>query len=490
MVGAALKPSESARRASLDRARELGLEPYAKAVGAPTPVAEIVAKYGALLPGESLDDEVLISGRVVAIRNSGLFLDVNEPTGKIQVYHPHHKTCEVACVVDVGDLVSISGTMRRTRRGELTVSVVSINLLTKTLRSLPEKFHGLVDVEARLRYRHVDILANPDSADRFRKRVRIVSRIRKTMEANGFAEVETPMLHPVYGGATARPFETQHNSLDMRMYLRIAPELYLKRVMVSGLYTKVFEINRNFRNEGLSTRHNPEFTMMEAYSAFSDYTDMMSLAETVFAEAADAVELPHRVSWGGKTFSVDKNFGRISMPAAVYDRTGLDFLSCSSAEEAHKMVLSAEIEADAALNWGELLLHVFEGYVEKFIIDPTHVTDYPKDVSPFAREVAGEPRLVERFETFVAGVEVCNAFSELTDPMEQRARLLDQIERTGLQGEVDPVLDEDFLEAMEFGLPPCGGLGMGIDRLVMMLTGAESIKDVILFPAMRRVASR
>nr|WP_316655862.1 lysine--tRNA ligase [uncultured Gellertiella sp.] len=454
--------------------------------------AALSEKHAGLEPDTESGDTVTVAGRVYSSRNSGMFIDLHDASGKIQIFSHKDTTPEAARallpMIDIGDIIGVTGPVRRTKRGELTINAQEITMLTKTLLPMPEKYHGLADIELRYRKRHLDILTNEDSKLRFQSRSKIVSGIRRFMENDGFMEIETPMLHSVYGGATAEPFKTHHNTLKLDMYLRIAPELFLKRTLVSGLSDKVFEVNRNFRNEGVSTRHNPEFTMMECYWAYADYEDMMDLVERMFAELAVRVHGSTEFAYGDKELSFKGPFRRVPMPEAVKEQTGIDFLAISSDEEARAAARAAGFEVEKDATWGECLAFIFEETVEASLIQPAHVTHFPKDISPFAKEVPGEPRLVERFETYCNGWEIGNAFSELNDPVEQRARMVDQLQQAHQRGEKAKQLDEEFLDAMDQGMPPAGGLGIGVDRLIMLLTNAPSIRDVILFPARRHKA--
>ena len=454
--------------------------------------AELAETYAGLEPDTESGDTVTVAGRVYSSRNSGMFMDLHDASGKIQIFSHKDTTPEEARallpMIDLGDIIGVTGKVRRTKRGELTINAEAITMLTKTLLPMPEKYHGLADIELRYRKRHLDILTNEESKLRFQQRSKIVSGIRRFMENDGFMEVETPMLHSVYGGATAEPFKTHHNTLKLDMFLRIAPELYLKRTLVSGLTDKVFEINRNFRNEGVSTRHNPEFTMMECYWAYADYEDIMDLVERLFEELAHKIHGSAEFAYGDKTISFKGPFRRVPMPDAVKEKTGIDFLAIKTDEEARAAAKAAGFEVEKDATWGECLAFIFEETVEASLIQPSHVTHFPKDISPFAKEVPGEPRLVERFETYVNGWEIGNAFSELNDPVEQRARMVDQLSQAHQRGEKDKQLDDEFLDAMDQGMPPAGGLGIGVDRLIMLLTNAPSIRDVILFPARRQKA--
>lgn len=454
--------------------------------------AELAAKYEALEPDTETQDVVTVAGRVYSSRNSGMFMDIHDASGKIQIFSHKDVTPEEARnmlpLIDLGDIIGVTGTVRRTKRGELSINAREITMLTKSLLPMPEKWNGIADVEIRYRKRHLDIMSNEESKLRFQQRSKIVSGIRHFMESENFLEVETPMLQTVYGGATADPFKTFHNTLKMDMYLRIAPELFLKRTLVSGLSDKVFEINRNFRNEGVSTRHNPEFTMMECYWAYADYEDVMGLVERLFETLAVSLHGTPEVTFGDKQISFKGPFKRVPMPDAVKEATGIDFLSIKTDEEARAAAKAAGFEVEKDWTWGECLAFIFEEKVEGTLIQPSHVTHFPKDISPFAKEVPGEPRLVERFETYCNAWEVGNAFSELNDPEEQRKRMVEQLEQAHARGEKDKQLDDEFLDAIDQGMPPAGGLGIGVDRLVMLLTNAPSIRDVILFPARKAKA--
>lgn len=450
---------------------------------------ELAEKYAHLEPDTESGDVVTVAGRVYSSRNSGMFMDIHDASGKIQIFSHKDTTPEEARsllpLIDLGDIIGVTGAVRRTKRGELTINAQEITMLTKTLLPMPEKYHGLADIETRYRKRYLDIMVNEESKLRFQQRSKILSALRRFLEDDGFMEVETPMLQAIYGGAAAEPFKTHHNTLKLDMYLRIAPELYLKRVLVSGLTDKVFEVNRNFRNEGVSTRHNPEFTMMECYWAYADYEDMMSLVERLFESLALAVHGKTEFAFTDKELSFKGPFRRISMPDAVKEATGIDFLSIKTDKEARAAAYGAGFEVEKDATWGECLAYVFEEKVEATLIQPTHVINFPKDISPFAKEVPGEPRLVERFESYCNGWEIGNAFSELNDPVEQRNRMVEQLTQAHERGETDKELDEDFLEAMDQGMPPAGGLGIGVDRLIMLLTDSPSIRDIILFPARR-----
>ena len=430
-----------------------------------------------------------VAGRIRAMRNSGMFIDLHDASGKIQIFC-HRDFLDPAGLaavrlLDIGDLIGVEGLVRRTPRGELTVNAAAVTVLAKTLRPLPEKYHGLADVELRYRQRYLDLIMNPESRETLRRRSRIVAAMRGYLVEHGYLEVETPMLHTIPGGASAKPFVTHHNALDIDLYLRIAPELHLKRLVVGGLADKVFEINRCFRNEGLSPRHNPEFTTLELYEAYVDYTAMMRLTEELISTAAETVLGTLRIGYGGTEIDLSPPWPRRSMAELVEEATGIDFLALDDAEAARTAAAALAYRLTGGENWGQALEAVFAARVEDGLIAPIHVTGFPRDISPLAKADRTDPRLAERFETYIYGWEVANAFSELTDPQDQRARFEAQMRARAAGDEEAQPLDEDYVTALEYGLPPCGGLGIGIDRLVMLLTDSPSIRDVIAFPTLR-----
>ncbi|MBV9966924.1 MAG: lysine--tRNA ligase, partial [Alphaproteobacteria bacterium] len=388
-------------------------------------------------------------------------------------------------LLDIGDLIGVDGLVRRTPRGELTVNATHLTLLAKSLRPLPEKYHGLADIELRYRQRYLDLIMNPQSRETLRRRGRVVAAMREFLSVRGYLEVETPMLHTIPGGAAAKPFITHHNALDIELYLRIAPELHLKRLVVGGLSDKVFEINRCFRNEGLSPRHNPEFTTLELYEAYADYTDMMTLTEQIVAHVAEAAAGGLHVSYGGVQIELTPPWPRRSMADLVREHAGVDFLAIADAAAARDAAKRLGCALQGTENWGQALEAAFAAHVEDKLIQPIHVTGFPRDISPLAKADRNDARLVERFETYVYGWEIANAFSELNDPLDQRARFEAQMLARAAGDEEAQPLDEDYVTALEYGLPPCGGLGVGIDRLVMLLTDSPSIRDVIAFPTLR-----
>ncbi|OHE85984.1 MAG: lysine--tRNA ligase [Lysobacterales bacterium RIFOXYD1_FULL_69_11] len=442
---------------------------------------------------EALEGEgrqVALAGRILLKRVMGKasFVQVQDESGRIQLFLQANALGEAYDAFkgwDVGDIVGATGVLTRTRTGELSVKVATLRLLTKSLRPLPDKWHGLSDVEQRYRQRYVDLIVSPEARDVFVKRSRIIRAMRAWLDARRFLEVETPMMHYIPGGATAKPFVTHHNALDLELYLRVAPELYLKRLVVGGL-ERVYEINRNFRNEGVSTRHNPEFTMLELYEAYATYTEIMDLTEGVIRDVAQEVLGTTAVEWDGQAIDLGPAFRRWSMTDAVLEHnpeiTAAD-LRDLDAMRAHCARL--KIAVKAGWGWGKLLLEVFEKTVEHTLIQPTFITDHPVEVSPLARASDADPELTDRFELFIGGKELANGFSELNDPEDQAARFQAQVDAK--EGGDDEAMhfDADYIRALEVGLPPTGGLGIGIDRMVMLLTDSASIRDVLLFPYMR-----
>jgi lysyl-tRNA synthetase class 2 len=472
------------RREKLREVREAGVEPYGRRFERTHSAAEIKSDF------EQFEGkEVTIAGRLMAKRGHGkaAFGDLQDFSGRIQIHVRQDEVGPEAYQlfkkIDIGDILGVRGTVFRTRTGEITVGVKELTLLAKSLRPLPEKWHGLRDVELRSRQRYLDLIVNPEVRQTFILRSKIIREIRRFLDDRGFLEVETPMMQPIAGGAAARPFITYHNALDLKLYLRIAPELYLKRLLVGG-FEKVYEINRNFRNEGLSTRHNPEFTMLELYQAYADYTDMMVLTEELISSVARTVLGTEEIRYGEAVINLRPPWPRRTFLDAVKERSGVDFggLDTAAAREAARR-LGVEVAENAL--WGEAVNAVFEELVEPELIQPTFIIDYPVDISPLAKRKEDDPRLTYRFELFIAGREIANAFSELNDPLDQRERFLKQIEKRQAGDEEAHMFDADYVTALEYGMPPAGGLGIGIDRLVMLLTDAASIREVILFPLHR-----
>lgn len=477
------------RIAKLNHLQEKGYNPYPYKFTPTHFAGDLQDKYKELPTGTETEDVVTVAGRAMAVRNSGMFIDLKDATGKIQVFcHKNHldeENLELLSDLDVGDIVGISGFIRRTPRGELSVAATKFDIIAKSLQPLPEKFHGLTDMEARYRQRYVDFIMNEDSKAIFQTRCKITSAVRHYFEEKGFLEVETPMLHPIMGGANAKPFITHHNSLDMDLFLRIAPELYLKKLLVGG-FDRVFEIGRNFRNEGIDKTHNPEFTGLEAYQAYADYNDMADLIPELIAYVTKKVLGATVITFGEHEIDLSKPFVRKSMLDLVKESTGLDFMEAKDVNEAKAMAKSIGIDASECISWGKVISEVFDERVEPNLIQPTLVMDMPRDISPLAKTHRSNPRLVEHFDAYVAGMEMGCAYSELSNPLEQRERFEAQgVDREAGDDEAQ-MLDEDFINALENGFPPSGGMGMGVDRLAILLANAPTIRDVIAFPTLRK----
>ena len=439
---------------------------------------------------EAKEMTVSVAGRIMLQRIMGKasFITLQDMKGQIQAYVRSNDLPEGQYddfkTWDLGDIVGIKGKLFLTKTGELTVNAESIEMLTKSLRPLPEKHSGLVDTEQRYRKRYLDLITNPESLEVFKKRSQIITAIREYFIDNEYQEVETPMMHSILGGAAAKPFATHHNALDMDLYLRIAPELYLKRLMVGGI-EKVFEINRNFRNEGLSTKHNPEFTMLEYYTAYADYNDQMSFIEDLLKVVSKKVLGTSKIEQDGTSYDFSKSFERISLKDSVAQKLSAEPTSLDNRDFLLETAKKYKIEDLDDLSDGKILFELFEELVEEELMHPTFVTGYPKDVSPLSRSSDDDPSVVDRFELFIGGKEIANGFSELNDPDDQAERFREQVEQKSKGDEEAMEFDSDYVEALEYGLPPCAGVGIGIDRLVMLLTGAKSIRDVLLFPQMK-----
>ncbi len=487
------------RQRHLQALSDLGVEPYPRCFASRHTVSELVEAHGGRTHDELEAErpETVTSGRILAIRSFGKanFLVVSDGRARLQLYVRQDGLppldFQIFSLLDFGDWIGVEGRLFRTRTNELTIAASRLHFLAKCLLPLPEKWHGLTDVEIRYRQRYLDLIVNPDSRRVFEVRSRAVTAIRQFMTDRGYLEVETPMMQPIAGGALARPFVTHHNALDMALYLRIAPELYLKRLVVGGL-ERVFEINRNFRNEGISTQHNPEFTMLEFYQAYADYQVLMTMTEELLATVARDATGTERVRFGEHEIAFSPPFARVSLRegvrAAAAERLGRDVAPevLRSATSAAALARELGVEAPPAAGAGAIATLLFEALCERELVQPTFVYDFPTDVSPLSKQRADDPDTVERFELYVAGFEIANAFSELNYPAEQRRRFEAQL-RNRAGGDLEAhAMDEDYLRALEYGLPPTGGEGIGIDRLVMLLTDSPSIRDVVLFPLMRR----
>jgi len=475
------------RRQKLAELREMGIDPFGGKFDQ-THHAQDILEHFETLEGQ----RVAVAGRIMTKRMHGKasFAHIQDVTGQIQIYVRLNDVGEAAyelfSKLDIGDIIGVKGTVFRTRMGEITVATEELVLLTKSLHPLPEKWHGLKDIELRYRQRYVDLIVNPDVRQDFIARSKAIKAIRQYLDEQGFLEVETPTLHTIAGGAAARPFITHHNALDIDMYLRIALELHLKRLLVGGL-ERVYEIGRVFRNEGISTKHNPEFTMLELYQAYADYEDMMVLTENLVARAAEAVRGTTVIPYQGEMIDLTPPWPRLTMLEAVKKYTGVDFAAVKTDEEAREIAKRFGLEIEGTSTWGKVLSELFEEHVEKHLVKPHFILDYPVEVSPLAKKKKEDPRLTYRFEAFVACRELANAFSELNDPIDQRERFLAQLKEREAGDEEAHPMDEDFIRALEYGMPPAGGLGIGIDRLIMLLTDKASIRDVILFPTMRPI---
>jgi lysyl-tRNA synthetase class 2 len=494
--------SDDIRATRLEKAaqlRQLGLEPYAYRWECTHHAADLQSKYADLPKGEEVDVEVAIAGRIILRRVFGklAFFTLQDETGTIQLYLEKQSIQDgmaeidadafehLKHLTDAGDVMGVRGTIKRTDKGELSVKVRQYSILTKSLQPLPDKWHGLTDVEKRYRQRYVDLIVNPEVRETLWRRAKITAAIRRYLDQQGFIEIETPVLQSEAGGADARPFTTYHNTLEMDLYLRIATELHLKRLIVGG-FEKVFELGRIFRNEGISTRHNPEFTTIEIYQAYADYNDMMNLTESLITTVAQEVVGTLQLDYQGQAIALTPPWRRVTMHDLVQEKTGLDFTQFQTLSEAIAACKAIGMtEIDECESIGKLLNEAFEQKVEETLIQPTFVTDYPVEISPLAKPHRSKPGLVERFEMFMVGRETANSFSELTDPVDQRQRLEAQSARKAAGDLEAHDVDEDFLTALEYGMPPTGGLGIGIDRLVMVLTNSASIRDVIAFPLLR-----
>ena len=446
---------------------------------------EIVEKFE-----EFEEKEVSIAGRIMSKRGMGKasFCDIQDRDGRIQAYVRldaiGQEQYEDFKKYDIGDIVGIKGTVFRTHKGEISIRASEVVLLSKSLQLLPEKWHGLKDIDLRYRQRYLDLIVNPEVKETFLIRSKIIRAIRKYLDERGFLEVETPILNTIAGGATARPFITHHNTLDIDLYLRIAPELYLKRLIVGGL-ERVYELGRMFRNEGMSIKHNPEFTMMELYQAYTDYKGMMELTENMVSSVAQEVLGTTKIEYQGEMIDLTPPWNRLTMIDAVKQYAGVDFNEIKTNEDAKKAAESKNLHVESTATRGEILNLMFEEFVEENLIQPTFIIDYPVEISPLTKRKPENPELTERFELFITGREMANAYSELNDPIDQKERFLDQVRKREAGDDEANMMDDDYITALEYGLPPTGGLGIGIDRLIILLTNSSSIRDILLFPTMK-----
>lgn len=479
------------RRDKLNKLIEEGKNPYEVVRYEKDAYAEGIKENYADYEGK----EVSLAGRMVSKRIMGKasFAHLLDCTGSIQLYVSRDDLGEESYAAfkktDIGDIIGVKGIVFTTRMGEISVHCKSVELLSKSLLPLPEKYHGLKDTDLRYRQRYVDLIANPEVKKTFITRSRIISAIRAFLDAKGFIEVETPILNTIAGGASARPFITHHNTLDIDMYMRIAPELYLKRLIVGG-FEKVYELGRMFRNEGMDTRHNPEFTMIEMYQAYTDFHGMMDLTESIFGHIADTVIGSRRITYQGEEINLESPWKRITMTDAVKEYVGIDFEATEDMDVLKAQAKKAGVEFDDDIVWGKLLYECFDQKVEDKLVQPTFVYDYPVDVSPLAKRKPSDKRMTERFEFFITCKEFGNAFSELNDPIDQKERFMAQVKQREKGDEEAQMMDDDYVNALMYGMPPTGGLGIGVDRTVMLFTDAASIRDVLLFPTMKPIENK
>lgn len=480
------------RRNKLDELRALGIDPFGTKFNRTHQAGDILKQYSDLSK-EELEEraiEVSLAGRIMTKRGMGKasFANLQDLSGRIQIYVredsvPSHKF-KAFDLLDSGDMIGVKGVVFKTKTGETSVKVKDLEVLTKSLLPLPDKFHGLKDVDTRYRQRYVDLIVNPDVQKTFITRSRIIQSMRRYLDSRGYLEVETPTLHAIAGGAAARPFITHHNALDMQLYMRIAIELHLKRLIVGGM-EKVYEIGRVYRNEGMSTRHNPEFTMIELYEAYADYEDIMRLTEELIAHIAQEVHGTTKIMYQGQEVDLTPAWRRVSMTQLIRETVGVDFEVQMTDEEAHALAKEHKVPVEKHMTFGHIVNAFFETFCEHTLIQPTFVTGHPVAISPLAKKKESDPRFTDRFELFIVAREHANAFTELNDPIDQRERFEAQLTEKEAGNDEAHEMDDDFIRALEYGMPPTGGLGIGIDRLVMLLTDAPSIRDVLLFPHMR-----
>ncbi|PGE08377.1 lysine--tRNA ligase [Bacillus toyonensis] len=480
------------RREKLHNLREQGIDPFGKRFERTNSTTDLVSLYGEFSKEELEEKEITVSiaGRIMTKRGKGKagFAHIQDLHGQVQIYVRKDtvgdEEYELFTTADLGDLVGIEGKVFKTNVGELSVKATEFTLLTKSLRPLPDKYHGLKDVEQRYRQRYLDLITSMESRETFVTRSKIIREMRRYLDDNGYLEVETPMMHAIAGGASARPFTTHHNALDMELYMRIAIELHLKRLIVGGL-EKVYEIGRVFRNEGVSTRHNPEFTMIELYEAYADYNDIMKLTENMVAHIAKKVLGTTTIQYGDYEINLEPEWTRLHMVDAIKQHSGADFWNPMSVEEARELAKEHNVEIKDTMEVGHIINEFFEQKVEDKLIQPTFIYGHPVEISPLAKKNDEDPRFTDRFELFIVAREHANAFTELNDPIDQKERFEAQLKEREQGNDEAHMMDDDYIEALEYGMPPTGGLGIGIDRLVMLLTNAPSIRDVLLFPAMR-----
>jgi len=485
LTGEDLNELMRVRREKMAAIAARGIEPFGRKYHFTHHARDIIANF-ATLEGKS----VRIAGRIVSIRGHGKasFAHLMDMSGRVQLYLRQDVLGEAAYeefgLMDIGDLIGVEGEVFRTQKGEISVKATSLEMLAKSLRPLPEKWHGLKDVETRYRQRYLDLIVNPEVRDTFIIRSNVIKALRCYLDQQGYLEVETPMMHPIAGGAAARPFVTHHNALDMKLYMRIAPELYLKRLIVGG-FEKGYEINRVFRNEGISIKHNPEFTLLELYQAFADYNDIMDLTEQIIAYVAREVLGTTKITYQGQEIDLTPPWPRLSMTEAIKKYADVDFTVVKTVAEARAIADKLGVKYEPKHGVGAILNNVFEATAEEHLVQPIFITGYPTEISPLAKRNKDNPDITDRFEAFIFGREIANGFSELNDPLDQKERFLSQVAQRESGDDEAHMMDEDYVTALEFGMPPTGGLGIGVDRLIMFLTDNYSIRDVILFPHMR-----
>jgi len=475
----------------IEELKREGIDPFGHSFNRTYKIKDLIEKNKVLQIGECGKEKVSIAGRLMALRAHGkaVFADIEDISGRVQIYIKSNKVgadaFKLFSKIGVGDILGLSGLIFRTQTGEITVFVEEFTLLCKSVRSLPEKWHGLKDVEIRYRKRYLDLIVNPSVREIFIKRSKVVQSIRNFLDDKGFLEVQTPIMQPIPGGATARPFITHHNTLHRDLYLRIATELYLKRLIVGGL-EKVYELGCDFRNEGISTKHNPEFTMLELYEAYGDYHSMMQITEELFVYILKEISGTLAIEYRGNKIDFTPPWKRISMLKAIEDAVGVQVDKISQ-KDFSKVVKEYNLNIKGSINRGEIINELFEKIIEPTLIQPTFVIDYPLEISPLSKQKKDNPELVERFELFVSSMELANAFTELNDPSEQKRRFEEQVAKRKAGDMEGHFMDEDYIEALEYGMPPTGGLGIGVDRLIMLLTDSDSIKEVILFPQLKSI---
>lgn len=484
-----ISEQRQSRLNKLARLEEMGYNPYPYNFKPNSYAKDLQEKYKDLPNGEHTEDRVVVAGRAMAVRNDGMFIDMKDKTGNIQLFchkcHLDEENLKLLKCLDIGDVVGVSGFIRRTPRGELSVAAEKFDIIAKSLEPLPEKFHGLTDVETRYRKRYVDMIINDDAKQTLITRCKIVSAVREFFNSNEFLEVETPTLHPILGGANAKPFVTHYNALDNDFYLRIAPELYLKKLIIGGI-DRVFEIGKNFRNEGIDKNHVPEFSGLEAYMAYGDYNDMAVLMSNLLRHVVTKVFGSEKITLADHEIDFSKPFPKVSIIDLIKRETGADFLTTQTVEEARELAKSVGVEADHCTNWGKVVQEVFDEKVEHTLIEPILVSDMPKEITPLAKTHRDNPRLVEHFDLYLLGTELGCAYSELSNPLEQMERFNAQMKEREAGDDEAQMLDESFIDALSYGFVPTTGMGMGMDRLARLLTQSATLRDVILFPALKK----